>query len=74
MLRPMRVLVTGAGRSIGRATAEVLAERGHEVVATARDVSVLAGLKVEKILSLDVSDDASVAAAIEAAAASSTPW
>ena len=34
----MRVLVTGAGRSIGRATAEVLTERGHEVVATARDV------------------------------------
>ena len=67
MLRPMRVLITGAGRAIGRATAEVLSERGHEVVATARDVSVLAGLQVEKILSLDVSDDASVAAAVEAA-------
>ena len=67
MLRPMRVLITGAGRAIGRATAEVLSARGHEVVATARDVSVLAGLQVEKILSLDVSDDASVAAAVEAA-------
>jgi NAD(P)-dependent dehydrogenase (short-subunit alcohol dehydrogenase family) len=63
----MRVLITGAGRAIGRATAEVLSGRGHEVVATARDVSVLAGLQVEKILTLDVSDDASVAAAVEAA-------
>jgi NAD(P)-dependent dehydrogenase (short-subunit alcohol dehydrogenase family) len=63
----MRVLITGAGRAIGRATAEVLSARGHEVVATARDVSLLAGLQVEKILSLDVSDDASVAAAVEAA-------
>ena len=35
----MRVLVTGAARAIGRATVEVLAERGHEVVATARDVA-----------------------------------
>jgi NAD(P)-dependent dehydrogenase (short-subunit alcohol dehydrogenase family) len=67
MLRPMRVLITGAGRAIGRSTAEVLSARGHEVVATARDISVLAGLQVDQILSLDVSDDASVAAAVEAA-------
>jgi NAD(P)-dependent dehydrogenase (short-subunit alcohol dehydrogenase family) len=67
MLGGMRVLVTGAGRSIGRATAEVLAERGHEVVATARDTSSLRDLKVEQILSLDVSSAASVAAAMEAA-------
>jgi NAD(P)-dependent dehydrogenase (short-subunit alcohol dehydrogenase family) len=64
MLWPMRVLVTGAARAIGRATAEVLTARGHEVVATARDVTLLADLAVEKVLSLDVSDDASVAAAI----------
>jgi NAD(P)-dependent dehydrogenase (short-subunit alcohol dehydrogenase family) len=63
----MRVLITGAARAIGRATAEVLTARGHEVVATARDVSLLADLAVEKILSLDVSDDASVAAAVEEA-------
>jgi NAD(P)-dependent dehydrogenase (short-subunit alcohol dehydrogenase family) len=67
MLGRMRVLVTGAARAIGRATAEVLTARGHEVVATARDVTLLADLRVEKILSLDVSDDASVAAAVEAA-------
>jgi NAD(P)-dependent dehydrogenase (short-subunit alcohol dehydrogenase family) len=60
----MRVLVTGAARSIGRATAEVLAGRGHQVVATARDVSLLGDLDVAQVLPLDVRDAASVAAAI----------
>jgi NAD(P)-dependent dehydrogenase (short-subunit alcohol dehydrogenase family) len=63
----VRVLVTGAARSIGRATAEVLADRGHQVVATARDVSLLADLKVERALTLDVSDTASIAAALSEA-------
>lgn len=69
MLARMRVLVTGAGRAIGRTTCEVLAARGHDVVATARDTAVLAGLDVAQILPLDVSDAASVAAAVEAAGA-----
>ncbi len=38
-----------------------------QVVATARDVTLLADLSVDRILTLDVSDDASVAAAVEAA-------
>ncbi len=63
----MRVLVTGAARSIGRATAEVLTDRGHHVVATARDVSLLADLKVEQALTLDVSDASSIAAALSQA-------
>jgi NAD(P)-dependent dehydrogenase (short-subunit alcohol dehydrogenase family) len=63
----MRVLVTGAARSIGRAIAEVLSERGHEVVATARDVARLVDLKVAQILPLDVSSDDSVTAAVAAA-------
>jgi NAD(P)-dependent dehydrogenase (short-subunit alcohol dehydrogenase family) len=67
MLGGMRVLVTGAGRSIGRATAQVLTERGHEVVATARDTSLLDDLKVAQVLALDVGSDASVAAAVAAA-------
>jgi NAD(P)-dependent dehydrogenase (short-subunit alcohol dehydrogenase family) len=64
MLGTMRVLVTGAGRSIGRATAEVLTERGHEVVATARDVTGLEELKVAQVLSLDVRSMSSVTAAV----------
>ncbi len=63
----MRVLVTGAARAIGRATVEVLAARGHEVVATARDPRILEGLPAAQLVELDVSDDASVQAAVRAA-------
>jgi len=60
----MRILVTGAGRAIGRATVEVLSERGHEVVATARDVTKLEGLPAVQVLTLDVTDDESIRSAI----------
>jgi len=60
----MRVLITGAGRAIGAATADELTSRGHEVVATARDVDLLAGLDVARRLALDVTDPSSVAAAL----------
>jgi NAD(P)-dependent dehydrogenase (short-subunit alcohol dehydrogenase family) len=63
----VRVLVTGAARAIGRATVEVLAARGHEVVATARKPDLLEGLPAALILALDVADDASVRAAVDAA-------
>jgi NAD(P)-dependent dehydrogenase (short-subunit alcohol dehydrogenase family) len=60
----VRVLVTGAARAIGRATVEVLTERGHEVVATARDVAALAGVSAARVLPLDVSDPVSVRTAV----------
>jgi NAD(P)-dependent dehydrogenase (short-subunit alcohol dehydrogenase family) len=63
----MRALVTGAGSGIGRATAEVLTARGHEVVATARRLEALEGLQVAEHLALDVTSDASVAACVAAA-------
>jgi NAD(P)-dependent dehydrogenase (short-subunit alcohol dehydrogenase family) len=63
----MRVLVTGAGSGIGRATAEVLTARGHEVVATARRLDALDGLEVAQRLALDVTSDASVAECVTAA-------
>lgn len=63
----MRVLVTGAARAIGRATVEVLAARGHEVVATARNPELLEGLPSAQVLALDVTNDESVRAAVDAA-------
>lgn len=62
-----RVLITGCSVGIGRATAEELSARGHEVVATARRPESLEGLDVKERLQLDVTDDDSVAAVREAA-------
>ncbi|MGD0881449.1 MAG: SDR family NAD(P)-dependent oxidoreductase [Acidimicrobiales bacterium] len=63
----MRILVTGAGRAIGAATATELSRAGHDVVATARDVRLLDDLDVTLRLPLDVDDDASVATALAVA-------
>ena len=63
----MRILVTGAARAIGRATAVECAKRGHEVIATARDKSLLDDLDVTQRLALDVTDPGSITAALDAA-------
>jgi NAD(P)-dependent dehydrogenase (short-subunit alcohol dehydrogenase family) len=62
----MRVLVTGAGSGIGRATAAVLTAAGHEVTATARALQALTEQDVAQRLPLDVTDAGSVAACIAA--------
>ena len=62
----MRILITGSARAIGAATATELTRAGHEVVATARDVSLLDGLDVAMRLPLDVTDEASVRQALAA--------
>ena len=59
MSKALRVLITGAARGIGMATAQVLANRGHSVVAT--DVSALSGLEGIQAHVLDVTSDDSVA-------------
>jgi NAD(P)-dependent dehydrogenase (short-subunit alcohol dehydrogenase family) len=58
-----RALVTGASRGIGRALVAELADRGVEVVATARRVEDLADLPASARVPLDVTSDASVIAA-----------
>ena len=63
----MRVLITGAARAIGAATAAVLEAHGCEVVATARDPEMLRDVTATQRLALDVTDPESVARCIDAA-------
>jgi NAD(P)-dependent dehydrogenase (short-subunit alcohol dehydrogenase family) len=61
------VLITGASRGIGRATAIEFVRRGYRVVATARDPQTLNDMDVDQRLRLDVTDQESVDSAIELA-------
>src|ERR1700757_1089680 len=63
MSKGLRGLITGAAGSIGMATAQVLANRGHSVVAT--DISALSGLQGIQAYVLDVTSDGSVARCLE---------
>jgi NAD(P)-dependent dehydrogenase (short-subunit alcohol dehydrogenase family) len=63
----MRVLITGAARAIGAATAQELSARGHEVVATARNLEGLPPVQDVRWLRLDVTDTDSIAAALDQA-------
>jgi NADP-dependent 3-hydroxy acid dehydrogenase YdfG len=61
------VLITGCSTGIGRATAERLARGGHTVYATARRPETIENLEQSgcKPLALDVTDEASMRAAVE---------
>jgi NAD(P)-dependent dehydrogenase (short-subunit alcohol dehydrogenase family) len=63
------VLITGASSGIGRVTAELMARRGWQVAATARDTAALRDWRIQpgpEAFQLDVTDEASVAAAVAA--------
>jgi NAD(P)-dependent dehydrogenase (short-subunit alcohol dehydrogenase family) len=65
-------LITGSGSGLGRRIAEAALEGGHRVVATARDISALAGMGQRYganvcIVQLDVTDEAQGQAAVQAA-------
>ena len=64
MDRARAVLVTGCSSGIGRATAERLTRAGWTVYASARRIESLEGLAGCRALELDVTDDASMRAAV----------
>jgi NAD(P)-dependent dehydrogenase (short-subunit alcohol dehydrogenase family) len=69
---PRRVLITGANKSLGRETARQLIEAGHEVWIGARDPGRGEAAAAElggRFVQIDVTDDASVAAARDTIAA-----
>jgi NAD(P)-dependent dehydrogenase (short-subunit alcohol dehydrogenase family) len=59
------VLITGCSTGIGRATAQHLATRGWTVYATARRVESIGDLQGCRQLALDVTDEASMQAAVD---------
>jgi short-subunit dehydrogenase len=66
--RSEAVLITGCSSGIGRATAEHLAARGHNVYATARKLDSIGDLEAHgcRLLALDVTDEDSMVAAVKA--------
>jgi len=63
----MKIFLTGASSGIGRATAEALTQRGHEVWGTSRDPARVPNLPKMHAVRLDLSDSSSVREAFQTA-------
>jgi NAD(P)-dependent dehydrogenase (short-subunit alcohol dehydrogenase family) len=59
------VLITGASSGIGRATAELLAARGHRVFGGVRAAAMTRPLAAVELVPLDVRDEGSIKACVE---------
>jgi len=65
-----KVILTGAGKGIGRATAEILVARGAEVIALTRSAADVAALQADlgcRVIQVDLADAAATRAAALAA-------
>src|SRR5438045_4796372 len=58
-------LVTGVSSGIGREIAQLLAERGARVCGTARNPKSASSIRGVELVSMDVTEDASVSAAVQ---------
>ena len=50
------LLITGAGKGIGHATALLAAKQGHQVIALSRNIKTLKGIKGIKPYSVDLAE------------------
>ena len=64
-LKNKTTLVTGVSSGIGRKIAQLLAERGARVFGTVRDPKSATPIHGVEIVQMDVTDDASVSAAVQ---------
>src|SRR5205809_7498113 len=64
-LKDKTTLVTGVTSGIGRETAQLLAERGARVFGTVRNPQSASSIRGVELVSMDVTEDASVNAAVQ---------